>query len=255
MSKICAILNYTSNSFSEGGIYNDLELALKRCQELWEQGADIIDIGAQATSYGALQEGQEKEWQQLAPFLNSLGNLKRISIDSYHYPTIKQALELGVGFINDVSGGKDEKILDAIANHPQVKYICMFSLCLPADKKVRIKDVSEVYAWCEHRVKKLASYNIKPEQIVLDPGIGFSTNPEQSYQIIKHCELLKAYGVEVMVGHSRKSFFEEITSLPPAERDLETVVASLYMYGKVDYLRVHNVAMHKRAFKAWQALV
>jgi dihydropteroate synthase len=163
-------------------------------------------------------------------------------------------VEAGVKMINDVSGGKDLRMLELIASNPQVNYICMYSLTVPADKSVRIKGCNEVYDWFDKTVVRLTKAGIRNDKIILDPGIGFTTNPKQSFEIIQNVHKLREFGVAVMVGHSRKSYLEDITQLTPEERDLETTVASLHMYGKVDYLRVHNPGMHKRAFTAWREI-
>ncbi len=179
---------------------------------------------------------------------------KNISIDSYHYETISRAVDLGYNYINDVSGGKDERTLKLIAANPHVKYVLMHCLVLPANRDVRIKEVADIYSWAKANIDRCLALGIKKEQLIFDPGLGFTTYPKQSLEVIKNCELLKQFGVETYIGHSRKTVFEEITPLPPAERDLETVTASLYMYGKVDYIRVHNVEMHRRAFNVWSNL-
>ncbi len=254
MTKIVGILNFTPNSFSQDGKLGDVTAAIKYIEKLFTDGADIVDIGAEATSYGAKPLTSNEEWERLQPLLLKAPR-EKVSIDSYHYETIRKAIDLGYNFINDVSGGKDERILKLIAANPHVKYVLMHCLVLPANRDVRIKEVSEVYSWAKTNIERCLEFGINREQLVFDPGLGFTTHPKQSLEIIKNCELLKRFGVETYIGHSRKTVFEEITPLPPAERDLETVAASLYMYDKVDYIRVHNVEMHRRAFNVWSNLV
>lgn len=253
MTKIVGILNVTSNSFSEKKHYNTTDLALQRYHELIKEGADYVDIGAEATSYGAIPLTWEEEWKSLESLLNQIENKDSVSIDTYHPQTAKKAIELGYSFINDVAGGKMEGMLDLIGSNKHVKYVLMHNLVIPADRNFRIKNVEEMYTWAKANIKKCLDAGIEEERLIFDPGLGFTTFPKEGFEIIKNCEKLKELGVASYIGHSRKSIFEDMTSLPPSERDIETVICSIYMKGKVDYLRVHNVQMHKRAFKAWES--
>ena len=133
----------------------------------------------------------------------------------------------------------------------------MFSLILPAHNEVRIKSYGEVLNWAEKQIDICLKAGIRPHQLILDPGIGFSTGADNSFLVIKNVEELKKLGFPIMIGHSRKSFFNMLasSSLPPIERDIETVAASIYMFQKdVDYLRVHNVEMHKRSLNVFRYL-
>lgn len=248
-TKIVGILNITRDSFSDGGMFYKLNNAVSRYNEMLANGADFIDIGAQSTSYDRNQITQESEWELLEPILGSIQHKELVSIDTYNYLTAKKSIEAGVGIINDVSAGRDPKILDLIANNPHVKYICMFSLVVPADRKIRAESSKDVYRWCEQIIERLQKARILLNQIILDPGIGFATDEQTSFEIIANCGLLQKYGVEVMIGHSRKSFFHSVTQIDPIERDIETLAASIHMFNQVNYLRVHNVETHIRAKK------
>ncbi|WPX96833.1 dihydropteroate synthase [Candidatus Bandiella euplotis] len=255
MTKIIGILNYNANSFSDGGMYNRVDTAIAKMESLFQQGADIVDIGASATSYGANLLSEDQEIKILACLLNQI-DCKNISIDTYHYSTMKYAIDLGVSYINDVTGGKDKRILELMAANPQVNYICMYSLVLPADRDIRIKSVDEIYNWIANKIAECIKYGILNERIIIDPGIGFVTNVNQSLEVIRNVEELKKFGVKICIGHSRKSFFGAMTNQPPQDRDIETTAASVYMLSKkVDYVRVHNVEMHKRAFKVFANLL
>jgi dihydropteroate synthase len=254
MTKIVGILNVTENSFSDGGRYNKEDVAIRRVIELFDQGADIVDIGAQSTSYGAEIMPYEDEWDLLSNILENCANTN-ISVDTYNYQTAAKAIYKGVGMINDVSGGHSDDMLRLMADNANVKYVAMFSLVLPADKGIRVAAVEEVYSWCEYIISRCRRFGIKKDQLILDPGIGFSTNPEQSLAVIKHVGKLKKHGYPIMIGHSRKSFLEKVTDYPPAERDIETLAASIFMnMNEVDYVRVHNVDWHNRAFNVITAL-
>lgn len=254
MTKLVGILNITPNSFSNEGQNLRPEQVITKVSELFAQGADYVDIGAEATSYGVELITHQQEWERLLPVLSNI-RPEQISIDTYHHETAAKAIDMGYGFISDVSGGKSDEMLKIIAANPQVKYVLMHSLVLPANRDVRVKNVQEIYTWAEQNIERCLKFAIHLNQIIFDPGLGFTTHPEQSLQVIKTCEDLKRFGVESYIGHSRKTVFETLTNYPPAQRDIETLAASLYMWNKVDYLRVHNVEMHARSAKVWDRLI
>ena len=246
MTKIIGILNYNDNSFSDGGNYSDLNKAVERVHKLFREGANIVDIGVSPTSYNAPLISADEELKKLAPLLKKI-NVKNISIDTYHYQTVRYVVEKGVKYINDVNGGKDPRVLELVASNPDLNYICMHSLVLPADKKIRVESVNQIYEWVDKKIDKCKKFGIQKERLIIDPGIGFATNGKQSLQLMKDINKLKDFDVKVCVGHSRKSFLEEIVDCKPYERDTETLAASLYLsFSDIDYIRVHNVDIHRR---------
>jgi dihydropteroate synthase len=254
--KIVGILNYTPDSFSDGGMFFKLNQAIERVEELFEDGADIVDIGATSTSYGKILPTQEEEWQRLSDLIKCLGPMygHKISLDTFHPLNAKKAIDLGVMMINDVSGAKNPDMIKVINSNPHVQYVFMYSIVVPADKKRRAQTIDEIYDFGVGTVKKLLDNGINKERIIFDPGIGFVTGPELSLKVIANLEKFETLGVPIYIGHSRKSFFESITDIQ--DRDIETLAASIYMakQGFATYLRVHNVAIHRRAFKVLQAL-
>ena len=250
MTKIVGILNITPDSFSDSGEYFDQALAAQRAVELFEEGADIVDIGAVSTRYGATLIDHEEEWQRLEPVLAKINRqyISRISIDTFNPETAQKALALGVGMINDVAGATNLCMLEIIAANPAIKYVMMYSLTLPADRSVRAKDRQEIYDFGQSAINKALKSGIQKEQLIFDPGIGFVTDSALSFQIIKDLAFYNLLNIPLYIGHSRKSFLESVSVLPPAQRDIETLTASIYMMMQgIAYLRVHNVAMHVRA--------
>ena len=254
--QIVGILNITPDSFSDGGLYMAPSSALHQADTLFVEGADIIDIGPESSrpSPTATPLSEHEVWRRLEPILTPLMQKydpAKISIDTYHPEVIRRLLQLGVGYINDVTGGRDPAVLKLIAQHPYVKYIAMFSTSIPADKTQHIRDLREIDQWMENTISMCMAAGIKEEQLILDPGIGFSTNTEQSIAVLKDISHYKSYGFPLYIGHSRKSFLTAFTEAPPAGRDLETAALSFYLAltGAVDYVRVHNVAFTKRTVK------
>ncbi len=253
MAKLVGILNITTNSFSDGGKYASTEAAISRVHELFKEGADLVDIGAVSTSYEAELINHSEEWGILEPILKSVEKPSLISIDTYHYQTAEKAINLGARFINDVSFGLNDNMLRLIAE-AKVKYILMHSLVLPANKNIRVKNINEIEQGFESKIEECLRFGISLDQIIVDPGIGFGTNPSQSFKVLRSIEKFKKFGTKILIGHSRKSFLEIVSNYPPHERDLETLTASLHLRTQVDYLRIHNVNWHKRAFNVAEAL-
>ncbi|MSO13873.1 dihydropteroate synthase [Rickettsiales endosymbiont of Trichoplax sp. H2] len=255
MTKIIGILNYNDNSFSDGGNYSDLKRAIDRVDELFREGADIVDIGASSTSYNAPLISEDDELRKLTPLLNKI-NLKNISIDTYHYKTMQYAVKKGASYINDVSGGKDPRVLELVASNSDLNYICMHSLTLPADKAIRVKSIDEIYEWVDNKIEECKRFGIEKERLIIDPGIGFATDTKQTIQLLRDVKELKNFDIKICIGHSRKSFFESITNCEPIERDIETLAASLYLaFNEIDLIRVHNVDMHKRGLNVFNNLL
>lgn len=259
MTKIVGILNITHNSFSDGGKYHLLEKAQSHYYSMLKEGADYIDIGAQSTSYGAGIINWELEWNMLEPLLKQLKmqgeDLTKVSIDTFNYQTAKRAIDIGVGIINDVRGCQSNEMLGLIAANNNVKYIAMLSVCIPARHDLRIDNFKEIISWANASVQKMKDAGIKEEQIILDPGIGFATGPQLSFEVIRRVDELKCFGYPIMIGASRKTFISSIANLKPEERDLETVLLSCNLKAKnIEYVRVHNVAWHKRAFNMMEQI-
>lgn len=253
--KIIGILNYNSNSFSDGGRYNDIDSAYNRLNELFEEGADIVDVGVCATSYQASKISEFEELNKIKPLLEKVSSTN-ISIDSYHYNTIKYAISKGVKYVNDVTGGKDPRLLELIASSSNLYYICMYSLVLPADKNIRVKSVNQIYEWVENKIKECKKFGIHEERIIIDPGLGFTTDAMQSIEILKNIKKLKEFGVKICIGHSRKSFLKHCSSYASYNSDIDTLVASLYLLlNNIDYIRVHNVKVHKRSCSIFSNLM
>ncbi len=253
---IIGILNITPDSFSDGGCYNERQQAVARAVKLVEEGADIIDIGAESTRPGAIALTPEAEWQRLEAVLPDIIHAvhtqgAEVSIDSYHPETVAKALAMGVDIINDVSGGENAA-MRAVLAASQATYIVMHNCGIPADKHIlpEGKDVvAEVYGWAEQKLAQLEQEGIARRRVILDPGIGFGKSARQSLELLRNLEEFNALNVRLCIGHSRKSFLAGFSLKPPADRDIETLTVSLLLaqHG-VAYVRVHDVASHQRAF-------
>jgi dihydropteroate synthase len=262
MTALVGILNLTPDSFSTGNGEISYENALNHFENMVKEGAKVIDIGAESTRPGATPLTTDEEWRRLKPFLELLSAKKKlegtlgakISIDSYHPQTIAKAIELGlVDYVNDVNGFKDAAMID-VAKNSGAQIIFMHSLTIPVDKNICIRgdeDELEVLTrFATTKILELEKAGIPRDKMIFDVGLGFGKTPKQSYNIIKNIQHFKALGIKLYVGHSEKSFLSIFTNKPAGERGIETAMITGYLAASgVDYIRVHDIALNKRAIK------
>jgi dihydropteroate synthase len=253
--KLVGILNITPDSFSDGGNYDNPKRALHHVDALIDDGADMIDIGAQSTRAGAVLLSYDQEWQRLEPVLAQVvarchAKNIQVSLDSIHPENVARAIALGVDMVNDQSGGENPVMVDVLKTCA-VPVVIMHHLGIPTDKKVTLPaacdPVEMVLEWAKARITRLEGQGIDRSRIIFDPGVGFGKTATQSLVVLRRIEAFHALNVPLYVGHSRKSFLEIMTNAAAADRDTETVTTSVHLAAKgVQYLRVHNVVMHRR---------
>lgn len=251
LTEVFGILNYTSDSFSDGGIYNTLDKAITKVNQLLDLGVETIDVGVESTRPEASVIDPETEITTLKKILPHIFEIKRkfkISIDTYHPETVKWLLNQDIDYINDVSGNLPLDLVKEciVANK---SYIAMHSLSIPASKELilplSINPIEYLGQWIDNKIRIFQDNNINTDSIILDPGIGFGTNGPQSWYILKNINLLKRRGVELLVGHSRKSFISHISTKNVSERDLESGLIAARLLNQIDYLRLHDVSYVK----------
>lgn len=251
MSKLVGILNITPDSFSDGGEHDHAETAYAHAKQLIKDGAHIIDIGAESTRPGATPLTPAQEWQRLSPILSDIIKLAHsnnvlVSLDSRHPETIARALGEGIDWVNDVTGFP-LAMLDVV-KHSDATCVVMHSLTIPADPSITLPENTDVLTtlkqWSEATVTRLQENGIAPHRIILDPGLGFGKTAAQSWRIIENTHAIRVEGIPLLIGHSRKSFLKTLPNLSET-RDAETYTLSRQLAAEgVEYLRVHNIAMH-----------
>lgn len=263
------IVNVTPDSFSDGGHYADPGAALAQISHLVDAGADWIDIGAESTRPNAQPLSPQEEWSRLAPVLETLAQEPAsgrpgLSLDTRHGATAANALALarkggwGVRMINDVSGGEDLSLLEAVAAHGATLVI-MHHLGIPVDPSRTLDPQADalcvIIQWASERLETLATRGIPRQRLLIDPGVGFGKTSAQNWDLIRRSDaLVTALPCPVLVGHSRKRFLSDLTDRPAAERDLETQVLGLTLArAGVALVRVHDVAGMRRVLVAAQA--
>jgi 2-amino-4-hydroxy-6-hydroxymethyldihydropteridine diphosphokinase / dihydropteroate synthase len=263
--QLVGIVNVTPDSFSDGGHFLDADKALQQALYLVYAGAEVIDIGAESTAPNASVLDPDAEWARLEPVLSAIQNAQtdfiikpKISVDTRHARVAAKALALGLDWINDVTGLDDLAMREIVAQS-NADCVVMHHLSIPERRDhilPRHQDpVKTVYEWGEQRLNELERQGIARERIIFDPGIGFGKMAEQSLILLKNISVFKKLGVRLLIGHSRKTFISLLSAMPFAERDIETMVMSLYLAEQsIDYLRVHNVEMCARGLRVMTTL-
>lgn len=264
--QLVGIVNVTPDSFSDGGQFLNIDNAIQQCLSLVHAGADVIDVGAESTAPSVNPIDAKTEWERIEPVLAAIKEEQdnfllppKISIDTRHPEVANKALQLGVDWINDVSGLSNPAMID-ILSKTNNDIVMMHQLSLPASREYVLprdqNPVKLVYDWATTQLEKLEHAGIKRDRIIIDPGIGFGKTAEQSFALIKHVNEFKNLATRVLIGHSRKSFLTNYTHYPAAERDIETLTVSMYLANQaVDYLRLHHVEMCARSFRMMKALM
>jgi len=245
---IMGILNCTPNSFSDGGEFFNTDDAMKRFNDIIEQGTDIVDIGAESTAPNNESISADEEIQRLEKILAKCREINQnipISIDTRNAKTAKYALDLGVDIINDVSGfSYDDKMAEVVAENGAF-------VVLTFDDEIRDNTLDETIKGLIARIKKATDNGIDANKIILDVGLGFNKTYEQNFELIKRANEVCSLGFPVLYGLSRKSFVQKVTNLNPKETLSANIALASYLANKgVNILRVHDVSEHKIAFQA-----
>ena len=252
--KLVGIINITPDSFSDGGQYNNQKSALAQAEKLIQDGAEILDIGAESTRPQAQTITPNEEWQRLKNILPKIINLAQsyncqTSIDTRHPETAHKALDLGIDIINDVSGLADIKMINLLQNY-NCKIIINHNLGIPVDPNITINikedPVKTIKDWAIKKINLLfTKYNIDKKNIIFDVGIGFGKTAQQSIEILNNIQEFTKVGVEIYVGHSRKSFLNLYQPKNILAKDLLTAYFANNIAPYTDYIRVHNIALVK----------
>lgn len=258
---IMGVLNVTPDSFSDGGEFARTEAAVAHAMELTENGADIIDVGGETTKPGADRVSVDEEQRRILPVVRELADRGvRVSVDTMNASTAVATAELGAAIINDVSGGlADPDMAGAIAGL-DVDFVVMHwrGPSSGMDQQSVYDDVvREVYSELEMRVAELIVTGVNPERIIVDPGLGFAKQADQTWQVLVHLREFAPLSTRLLVGTSRKRFLSPL--LPdgagPKQRDRATAVTSaLAAEAGAWAVRVHDVASTRQVLDTWAAL-
>jgi len=251
---VMGILNVTPDSFADGGRYSTTELALKRAEEMMSEGVEIIDVGGESTKPGADRITQAEEVARVIPVIKELAKKDTpISIDTTRASVAEQAIKLGVSYVNDVSGGlADPEMYKLIAKHPKVQYIIMHWRAhskTMQDHAIYKDVVKEVKEELEERIEDAIKAGVNPDQIIIDPGLGFAKLPEHNWELLRNIDRIALLGYPILIGASRKRFLGELTgSSNPDDREAASIaVTAMVAKQGVWGVRTHSVRPHRDA--------
>jgi len=251
---VMGILNVTPDSFADGGRHFDFEAAINRAKEMTSEGVDIIDVGGESTRPGADRVTEEIERDRVIPVITKLSELGvTLSIDTTRASIAQAAIGAGATIVNDVSGGlADPKMAALIASNPDIQYVVMHWRGHSKDmqKVAEYKNVvSEVKDELDDRVVALTKSGVLPEQIVLDPGIGFAKSSAHNWELLKNIDRLNLLGFPILVGASRKRFLGDLLSTEVADdRESASIAITTYLAkAGIWGVRTHSVKPHRDA--------
>ena len=259
-TQIMGVLNVTPDSFSDGGSFLDAKAAIDRGILLAEQGADIVDVGGESTRPGAARVTLEQEQLRVLPVVGALVRAGvRVSIDTMNASTALQAVERGATYINDVSGGMADFFMPKIVAGTDATFIASHwrGHSVEMDAQALYKDApSDITRELAERVTALRDAGIKPQNLIVDPGLGFAKNSEHNWQMLGRLGELKSLGYPLLVGASRKRFLSAL--LPDdatmEDRDSATVAVSVLAAQAGAWgVRVHAVARTYAALRVLES--
>jgi len=254
---LMGVLNVTPDSFFDGGRYDDAGAAQRRVDQLLEDGADLIDIGAESTRPGAAAISAEEQIARLEPALrHALHRRALVSVDTASPAVARHALALGAQLINDVSCLADDDLARACAEHGAPLVIMHsrgpaasmagFSVYPDAGYRNVVEDVRS--EWRAARMRAVAA-GMAAEDVYFDPGLGFAKNARQSYTLLARLAEFQSEG-PIVVGASRKSFLASVDGAPPEHRLGGSVAACLIAATRgAAILRVHDVREVRQALR------
>ena len=253
---VFGVLNVTPDSFSDGGSWEDPTVALSHARAMIDAGADVIDVGGESTRPGAARIDASEERRRIEPIVRALiADGVIVSLDTMRADTARLGIELGVTYINDVSGGlADEEMFAAVAG-TDCTYIAMHwrGESDVMDGLATYDDVTaDVVTELLARIDSAQAAGIDSSRLWVDPGLGFAKTAEHNWQILREIDQIVALGFPVLLGASRKKFLAPYGETP-AERDEATATISvLAADAGVSAVRVHNVATTTAALSVWE---
>lgn len=251
---VMGILNFTPDSFSDGGSYQDPEMAVARAKEMVAHGAEVIDIGGESTRPGYEPVSEEEELQRVLPLINRLSAEISIpiSIDTTKYLVAKESLQAGASIINDVSGLTAEPRLADLASQYGAGLIIMHTKSQPVYADL----VGEVIAFLRNSVQTALGAGVDRSQIMIDPGIGFGKTLEHNLELLQHLDELKVLGYPILLGTSRKSVVGKVLGTDVNDRLEGTgATVALGIRSGADIVRVHDVKEMGRVARMADAIV
>jgi dihydropteroate synthase len=265
---VMGVVNVTPDSFSDGGSFADAGSAIAHGLQLAADGADIVDVGGESTRPGAVRVDEDEEQSRVLPVVSALAtDGVLVSIDTMRASTARAALDAGAVMVNDVSGGRADADLPRLVASTGAPYFVLQwrahsgHMQQHADYDDVVRDVATEL---RQRLDEVLDAGVEPDQVVLDPGLGFAKNPDHNWQLLAHLEALVALGRPLLVGASRKSFLgsllaegdepRDVTGRDDATAAVTVLAAAAGAWG----VRVHDVRANAdavRVVERWRSAI
>ena len=258
-ARVMGIVNVTPDSFSDGGQHAGTAAALRHCEQLLKEGADILDIGGESTRPGSPALPLQDELQRVLPVMREAVRLGvPISVDTYKPQVMQAALDLGADIVNDIWALRQSGAAQVVAAHPRCGLCLMHMHRDPQTMQtapMRGDVVPQVLTFLELQAQYLQGLGVNKSRIAIDPGIGFGKTVQQNFALLARQRELLALGYPVLAGWSRKSSLGAVTGLPVQERLGASVAAALLAVQQgARIVRVHDVRDTVGALATWRAM-
>ena len=243
---IMGVLNLTPDSFSDGGKFNTGNKGSKHALEMFNSGANIIDIGGESTRPGSKAVDNKTEWKRIEKIVKLISKKIPMSLDTRKSEVMKKGIKYGVKIINDVSGlDYDPETINVLKKY-KIPFVIQHSQGTPEkmQNKPRYKnELLDIFDFFEKKIKSLKKIGIKHNNIIIDPGIGFGKNLKHNMNLIRNISIFHSLGFPILLGNSKKRFIKEIAGKNDTKSRIGgTMTSSIYlMMQGVQILRIHDV--------------
>ena len=260
---VVGILNVTPDSFSDGADFLDPEAAAEHAATMLDEGAGILDLGGESTRPGSDPVSQEEEIRRVIPVIERILTARPgavISVDTYRAGTAAAAIEAGARIINDVTALRGDPRMASVVKEADCPVIFMHMQGEPKtmQREPHYEDVvREVRDFLTRRAEYAVAAGIGPENVIVDPGIGFGKNLEHNLDLLQNLDALVDLGFPVLIGASRKTFIGRITGVQEArKRAFGTVATTVLAYERgATFFRVHDVRANREALAVAEAVL
>ena len=251
---VMGICNVTPDSFSDGGLFNEIDSAILHVDKMLKNGADIIDIGGESTKPGSEPVSAVEESRRIVPIISAIKSKHKdilISVDTYKSSVAKKAIDAGADFVNDISGLTFDDEMVYLLAQSDIPVVLMHINGKPKtmQKNILYSDlISDMKRFFTKQSEYAINSGIKENNIIIDPGIGFGKTFDHNFTLLKRLKEFEDLGFPLLIGPSRKAFIGDVLNLPSNERvegTIATIVAGILNGANI--IRVHDVKEIKRA--------
>lgn len=257
--QVMGIVNATPDSFSDGGTHASTAGALRHCEQLLKDGADILDVGGESTRPGAPAVSLEEELTRVLPVVRGAVTMGvPVSVDTYKAGVMQAVLDLGADIVNDIWALRQPGAAAVVAQHPRCGICLMHMHRDPQTMQVEPMSgdvMAQTLSFLEHHADNLRALGVDLTRIVLDPGIGFGKTVEQNFTLLARQQALLAAGYPILAGWSRKSSLGAVSGLDAPQRMVPSVAAAVLAVDRgARVVRVHDVRDTVAALRVWSAM-